>query len=169
MTTKTKPTRVTEDAPPPTFADIARKKMRTRLEAYRQYARRAADGDELTEADLSEVADLLAVMGLPDFAWSHHVEAMKRHDVVRAKLQAAVDAVPGGQRRGQELADEITGLQAKLRTLMEEQRKAAAAVGKPAAYGHSLAQLEAENPVVIGDIDAAVTLRLEELDKRRAS
>ena len=44
MTTKTKKA-PSEATPPLTFGDIARKKMRARIEAYRQFARRAADGE----------------------------------------------------------------------------------------------------------------------------
>jgi hypothetical protein len=168
MTTKTRKA-PSADTPPPTFGDIARKKMQARIEAYRQHARRAADGEQLTEEALSDVADLLAVMSLPDYAWTLHVEALKRHDAVAAKLRAVVDAEPANRERSQELRREIEAVQAKLKTLMEERRLAEVAVNKPGTYGHSLAQLEAEHPVVLGDIDTAVTLRLTEQEKRRAS
>lgn len=167
--TVTMKTRKTEPSPPPTFASISRKKMRERIESYRRQVRRAADGEQLNEADLSDVADLLSLLSLPDYAWSLHVEAMKRHDVAAAKLKAAVDAEPDNRQRSLELLKEIEALRVKLQTLTEEQRKAQAAAGKAAAYEHSLRQLESENAVVIGDIDTAVTLRLTEQDKRRAT
>lgn len=166
MTTTAK-TRKTEASPPPTFAGVARKKMRERIEAYRKHVRRAADGEQLNDSDLSDVADLLAVLSLPDYAWSLHVEAMKRHDVVAAKLKAALDAEPANRVRSLELGKEIEALQAKLRTLLEEQRQAQARANKGGAYDHSLRQLEAEHAVVLGNIDAAVTLRLAEQEKRR--
>lgn len=168
MTVKPK-TRAAETAAPPTFADIASRKMRDRIEAYRKYVRRAADGEQLDDADLSDVADLLAVMSLPDYAWPLHIEAMKRHDVIAAKLKAAVDAAPANRQRSLDLGMEIEDLQAKLRTLTEERRKAEAGASKGAAYGHSLSQLAVDHAVVLGDIDAAVTLRLEEINKRRAA
>ncbi|RLS76208.1 MAG: hypothetical protein DWI03_09810 [Planctomycetota bacterium] len=157
------------NATPPTFADIAARKMRDRIEAYRKYVRRAADGEQLDDADLSDVADLLAVMSLPDYAWPLHVEATKRYDVVAAKLRAAVDAAPANRERSLQLGKEIEALQAKLRTLLEERRKAEAGVNKGTSYSHSLSQMAVEHAVVLADIDIAVSLRLEELNKRRAA
>jgi len=168
MTTVTK-TRKTEPEAPPTFASIARRKMRERIEAYRKHVRRAADGGQLNEADLSDVADLLSLLSLPDYSWSLHVEALKRHDVVAAKLKAALDAEPTNRQRTLELTKDIEALQAKLRTLLEDRRKAEAGTSKSASYEHSLRQMEAEHAVALGDIDTAVTLRLTEQEKRRAA
>jgi hypothetical protein len=167
--TTTKTRKTTEPSAPPTFGDIARKKMLERVEAYRKYARRAADGEQLNESDLSDVADLLAVMSLPDYAWPLHLEALRRHDAVAAKLKAAVDAEPANRQRSMELAREIEAVQSKLQALLEERRKAQAGINKPAVYHNSLAQLEAEHPVVIGNVDTAVMLRLADQEKRRAS
>ena len=167
MTTMTKSRRA-EPSPPPTFADIARKKMLERIESYRRHLRRAVDGEQLSEADLSEVSDLLAVMSLPDFAWTLHIEAAKRHDITAAKLKAAMDAAPANRQRSLELTAEIEVLQPKLRAMMEEQRIASVRADKGSAYEHSLRQLESEHAVALGDIDTAVTLRLAEQDQRRA-
>jgi hypothetical protein len=167
MTTMTKSRRA-EPSPPPTFADIAHKKMLERIEGYRRHLRRAVDGEQLNEADLSEVSDLLAVMSLPDYAWALHIEAVKRHDIVSAKLKAALDAAPGNRQRSLELAAEIEVLQPKLRAMMEEQRIASVRADKGSAYEYSLRQLESEHAVALGDIDTAVTLRLAELNRRKA-
>jgi hypothetical protein len=167
MTTMTK-TRKTESSPP-TFASIARRKMKERIEAYRKHVRRAADGEQLNEADLSDVADLLSLLSLPDYSWSLHIEATKRHDIIRDKLKAAVAAEPENRQRTLELTKDIEDLEAKLRMLLEERRKSQAGSSKSAAYGHSLRQIESDNAVALGDIDTAVTLRLTEQEKRRAT
>lgn len=168
MTTKTR-TKPADPAAPPTFADIARKKMRDRLQAYRQFVKRQAEGEQLEEAELATVADCLESLGLPDYAWALHVEALQRHAAVSAKLRAVVDAEPANRQRSVELAKEVEALQAKLRTLQEEQRRTQVGAGKSAAYGQSLAQLAVEHAVVLADLDDAVTLRMEELNKRRAT
>lgn len=152
---------------PPTFADIARKKMRERVEAYRSLLTRHAKGDPLTEADLSEVADLLELLGLPDYAWGRDTEAMQRFAVVEAKHRAAVDAAPAHQQRSVELARDVESLQAKLAVAREKLRRAQAGANKSEAYSRSLAQLASEHPHAIGPIETAVSLRLGELNRRK--
>ncbi len=157
-----------EDTPPPTFDSIARKKMRERTTAYRAFLKQQAEGEQLTESDLGQVADLLEGMGLPDFAWTRDCEATQRFNVTNAKYRAALDAEPANRERAIELAKEVEALQGKLRMLQEELRRTQSAAGKSAAYGQALAQLQNDHPQALGDIDAAVTLRLEELNRRKA-
>jgi len=107
-------------------------------------------------------------MGLPDFAWFRDVEAMQRFSVTNGKYRAALDAEPANRERAVELAKEVEAARAKLLTLQEELRRAQAGAGKSAAYGQTLAQLQNDHPQALGDIDAAVTLRLEELNRRKA-
>lgn len=160
-------TRKTEPSSPPTLDSVARKKLRTRLEEYRSLLTQQVAGEELTEADLTRVADCLEALGLPDFAWTRDCEAVQRHAAVKAKFRAAVEAEGPSRDRSLELAKEIDSMRARLAALLEQQRKAQAGIGKPAAYGNTLAQLEAEHPHAIGDIDTAVTLRLAELNRRK--
>lgn len=165
MTTKTRKT--SEPTPPPTFADIARKKIRAHLETYRALLRRHADGELLSEDDLSTVADTLEALGLPDWCWPRDLEALGRHAVVQAKFKAAVDAEPANRDRAVELTSEIESLQAKLLAKREELRRAQAGATKSTTYAQTLSQLAVEHPHVLGDIDTAVTLRLEELNRRK--
>jgi phosphoglycerate-specific signal transduction histidine kinase len=166
--TTTKTRKAAEPTTPPTFADIARKRIREQLTAYRGFVERAVAGEQLEESELSQVADLLEGLGLPDFAWSRDVEAASRFAVSSGKLQAAVDAEPTNRQRTQELAKEVGVLQAKLRTLHEELRRAQSGAGKVAAYGQTLSQLQHDHPQALADIDTAVTVRLEELNRRKA-
>lgn len=151
----------------PSFADIARKKMGVIVQAYRSLLARHARGESLEEADLSQVVDLLENMGLPDYTWVRDTEAMQRFAMVEAKHRAALDAVDANQQRSVELAREVELTQAKLRTLQEELRKAQAAIGKPAVYANTLAQMASEHPHAIGPIDTAVSMRLDELNRRK--
>lgn len=168
MTTATK-TKTTPPPAPPTFATIARKKMRERIERYRGFVKRQVEGEALDEADLVQVTDLLEGLGLPDFAWARDIEALQRAYASNAKFKAAVDAEPAARQRAAELLAEIATLRAKLQALTEEHRRAQAAASKSAAYSHTLEQLSADHPHLLGDIDTGVTFRLEELNKRRAA
>jgi len=160
-------TRKTEPSPPPTLDGVARKKLRARLEEYRSLLAQQAAGDELTEADLIRVAEILESLGLPDFAWTRDVEAVQRHAAVKAKFRTAVDAEPANRDRSVEVARELEALQAKLLALREELRRAQAGTIKSTTYAQSMAQIEAEHPHAVGDIETAVTLRLEELNRRK--
>lgn len=167
MTTATK-TKTTPPPAPPTFAAIARKKMRERVERYREFVKRQAAGEALEEADLVQVADLLEGLGLPDFAWARDCEALHRANAANGKLKAALDAEPVAKQRVEELNHEIAALKQKLQVVTDEHRRAQGAAGKSAAYGHTLEQLSADHPHLLGDIDTAVTLRLDELNRRKA-
>lgn len=157
------------NATQPTFADIAHRKVAERIETYRGLVKRQAEGESLGEADLTTVAECLEGLGLPDYSWSLHVEAVQRHATISAKAKAATDAGPANRQRSLELGQEIEALQAKLRTLLEERRKAESAANKGATYDHSLSQLAVDHAVVLADLDTAARLRLEELNKRRAA
>jgi hypothetical protein len=167
MTTKTRKA-PSADTPPATFDGIARKKMRERLTAYRGFVKRQAEGEALSEDDLSQVADLLEWLGLPDYSWPRDVEAAQRFAVTSGKLKAAVDAEPANRQRSLELSKEVEALQVKLRALHEELRRARAGASKAAAYSQTLSQLAVDHPQALGDVDQAVTLRLEELNRRKA-
>lgn len=167
MTTTTTKKTTTPAAAPLTFDDIARKKMRARLEEYRQLLRRQTEGEPLGEEELSNVVTLLEGMGLPDYTWTRDLEAVQRFSVVQGKYKAAVDAEPANQKRAGELAEEVELLQQKLHVVREELRKAQAGSGKSASYARSLTVLAAEYPQALADIDTAVRLRLEELNRRK--
>jgi hypothetical protein len=160
-------TRKTESSAPPTLADVARKRARAHLETYRALLRRHADGQTLNDDDLTTVAESLEALGLPDWVWARDQEALQRHAVVQAKFKAAVDAEPANRDRAVELTSEIESLQTKLMAKREELRRAQTGANKSTTYAQSLSQLAVEHPHVLGDIDTAVTLRLDELNRRK--
>lgn len=162
-------TKKTAAAPvtPPTFAEVAHRMMRERVERYRKYLKRQSEGEQLEDADLSHVAELLEGLGLPDFAWARDLEALQRHAMAETKFQTALDAEPANRQRNLELMAEIQTLQAKLAALLEDQRRAQAGSNKSTTYAHSIAVLAADHPVALADIDTAVTLRLEEMNRRK--
>ena len=167
--TVTKTKKTAEPSAPPTLDSVARKRLQARLEEYRSLLAQQSNGEAMAEADLSRVTDCLEALGLPDFAWSRDCEALQRHAAVKAKLRAAVDAESVNRERSLELAKEVNSARARLATLLEDQRKAQAAIGKPGVYAHTLSELEAEFPHALADIDTAVTVRLSELNRRRAA
>jgi hypothetical protein len=168
MTTATKAKTKSADTTLLTFDSIARKKMLERMTAYRGLVKRQAEGEQLKEVELSQAADLLEGLGLPDFAWFRDVEATQRFNVTSGKFRAALDAEPLNRERAEHLRNEVEVVRAKLLTLQEELRRAQAGAGKSAAYGQTLAQLANDHPQALAPIDDAVTLRLEELNRRKA-
>jgi hypothetical protein len=154
---------------PPTFAEVAQRRMAERVEQYRSLAKRHAEGEPLTDSDLLEASDLLEGMALPDYAWTRDAEAMLRFATVDAKRRAAVEAEPANQQRSTELAREVEALQAKLVTLREELRRTQVAVNKSVTYAQTLAQLAVEHPHLFGPVDAAAEQRLAEVNRRRAA
>ena len=149
------------------FSEIAARKMRERVEAYREIVTRRADGKTITVTDIEKAGELLDLLGLPGFAFDRDTEAVLKFRAAAAKLQAAVDAVPAARQRAEELAAEIEVQRQRLVALREEHRLAVAKANKPQAYVSSVAMLQNDHPVVLGDLDVAVRFRLAELDRRK--
>jgi hypothetical protein len=168
MATATK-TKAAPAAPvlPSTFAEINARRVRERIESYRGIAQRHASGQAVTIEDMERAGELLEQLGLPQYTFERDVEAVQRDKVSRDKWQAAADAAPGAAKRAAELAAEIEETKKKLDTLREEHRRAAAAISKPAGYEHTLRQLAADHPHVLANLDTAVRLRIQELDRRK--
>ena len=160
-------TKAAAPALPTTFAEINERKVRERLEAYREIVQRHANGEPVTVEDMERAGELLEQLGLPQYAFERDVLAMQRAKVSRDKLAAAVEAQPAAAKRAAELATEIEATRKKLETLRLEFHKAQAGAGKPAAYQHTLHQLGAEHPHLLADLTVAVRLRIEELDRRK--
>lgn len=152
---------------PVTFDEIARRKVRERIVAYREIVTRRADGKTITVTDMEQAGDLLDHLGLPGFAFDRDAEAVLKFRAAAAKLQGAVDAVPAAKQRAEQLAAEIEVQRQRLVALREEHRLAVAKSHKPSAYTASVMTLENEHPTVLADLDEAVRLRLAELDRRK--
>ena len=149
------------------FSEIAARKMRERVEAYREIVTRRADGKTITVTDIEKAGELLDLLGLPGFAFDRDTEALVKFRAAAAKLQAAVDAVPAAKQRAEELAAEIEVQRQRLVALREEHRLAVAKGNKPQAYTASVVTLENEHPTVLAALDVAVRFRLAELDRRK--
>jgi len=165
--TKTKAAAPAEPAVPITFEEINRRKVQERLTAYREIVQRHADGEAITVPDMERAGELLEQLGLPQYTFERDVQAIQRAAVSKAKWQAAVEAQPANAKRAAELAVEIEATRKKWEMLREEHRKASSGATKAGAYDNSLRQLAAEHPHVLGDLDTAVRLRIEELDRRK--
>lgn len=160
-------TRKIEPSSPPTLDGVARQKMRAHISTYRALLKRQAKGDTLTMEDLSTVTDTLEALGLPDWVWPRDLEALGHHAAVRAKFQAAADAEPANRDKAAALTKEVESLRVTLEAKREELRRAQAGSNKSIAYAHTLAQLATEHPHVLADEEAAVQLRLDELNRRK--
>ena len=154
MATATKSKRAeaaTDAAPavPVTFAEINARKVRERIESYREIVTRYAAGNTMTVEDMERAAELLEHLGLPQYAFTRDAEALQRAKVTGDKLQAALDGQPANAQRAADLAVEIEALRKKLEMLREEQRRAHSAANKGTAYEHTLRQLAVEHPTCL--------------------
>ncbi len=152
---------------PISFDEIAAKRMRERIEAYRALVKRQAAGESLSESDAETGMLLMEQLGLPQYAFNRDVEAVQRHAVVRAKWDAAVANEPANRERAKQLAGEINEAEKKLRMLREEFQRANAATGKPGTYSNTLLSLASDHPHVLADLETAVRLRLDDINRRR--
>ena len=162
MASKTKP------APEPmTFAEIARARLRERIEKYRQLVQRHAHGEQMGVVEMEAAAELMEQIGLPQYTFERDADAVRRYTLVEAKVQAAADTAPAHKARAAELAVQIEAAKKQLAAMQEEHRLAATKANKPGTYAHTLNQLASEHPTVLAEIATAVRLRAEELDRRK--
>jgi hypothetical protein len=170
MATGTKMKPDTKPAPAVvTFAEINARKVRERIEAYRNIVQRRATGEIVTVSDMERAAELLEQLGLPQYTFDRDVEAMQRFKAATDKVQAAIDAAPAHKQRAEELVVEIEAARKRLEILKEEHRLVTAKANKPTTYGQTVAMLKHDHPHVLGSITDAVRFRVEELDRRRGT
>ena len=167
MPTATKNRPAAEPAVPVTFDEINRRRVRERIEEYRAIVTRRAAGETLGVTDMERAGELLDLLGLPLYTFDRDTYAVQKLRISADKMQAAVDAAPGHKQRAAELTVEIETLRKQLEALREEQRIASSKAGKPGAYEHTVAQLKVDHPHVLANLDTAVQLRIEELDRRK--
>lgn len=156
--TKTKKTG--EDSPPPTFADIARKKLRKRLTEYRAVVDRMVAGEQLTEADMVNAYDILTGMGLPPYTFERDVQGVREHDRNLSKWNACQQREPADRERGRQIVEEITTLTKRLNELKTEaHRLSVSGSMKAAGYLQRVNELKTLHPHVLLPVDEAVDVR----------
>jgi AcrR family transcriptional regulator len=156
-------------AEPVTLEQIATKRLRERIEAYRALVARHAAGEMLTVDDMERVAELLEQIGLPDYAFTRDADAINRHAKAHGKWTDFVADEPRQRERGKEVMAEIKAASERLAALKAEAHRIEIVTGsKITAYHTSMIQLAAEHPHVLGSIDEAVRLRGEALARRRS-
>lgn len=168
-TTATRKSKPESEAPavPITFDEINRRKVRERVEAYREIVGKHVMGGTLTVSDMEQAAELLEQLGLPQYTFDRNVDAVRRFKVTREKHDAAADAAPGHAERAEKLAAEIKVMEGRLHAMREEHRIASNRIGKASAYITSMAQMQHDHPIVLADLETAVRIRIEELDRRK--
>ena len=157
-----------DDAPPATFDDIARNKMRDTLTEYRGLVARAARDERLSGDELARVLDLLTYMGLPDFAWDRDIKAQREHNANAAREAEVRDAMPEAEARAAESAKRIKALEDELKQLREQHRRDVNVLpGKVVSCGQRRNELAALNPHLFAAIDEAARLRMNDKNNRR--
>jgi len=169
MTTDTK-TRRKASAEPLTLEQIAERKMRDRLTAYRELVTRAAAGEQLPEADLDTAVDLLDALGLPHYALRRDIQAQTEYDAASKAQDEARARRPANEKRLLEIAERLKTLDAEVVALKSERH----ALGVMAdhtlgAYMTRRHELEAGHPHVLLSLEDAVRFRLEQQQRKRMS
>jgi len=153
---------------PLTMEQVQERKTRERITAYRDLVTRAAAGEQLPDADLTEASDLLDALGLPTYAWARDVAAKQEDDAAAVDEARYRDAEPARQQREADLGAKVAALEAELKTLREQLQDAARR--EPMRLLNVLRrrnELRANHPHVLGDVEQAVAFRLQA--KRKAS
>jgi hypothetical protein len=154
-----KPQAATE---PPTFAEIAARKMAGTIEKYRGLVQRAADGVQLTGEELGEALELLSYMWLPEYCWPRDVEAQRNYKAAAAADAEAAAAVPAAQARLREIVERMKSIEAELNSLRAEQHSLHhVAEMKRVEYMRRMNELETLHPHVFADVKTATGLRSE--------
>lgn len=156
------------DSPPATFDEIARTKMADTLTEYRTLVARCAGGEQLTSDELGRALELLAYMGLPDYAWHRDLKAQHEHTAnVQSEAQLAAD-MPAAEVRAAEATKRIEELEKELRTLREQQHRDVRGLpSRLVGYGQRRHELAALHPHLFAAVDDAARLRIADRNKAR--
>jgi hypothetical protein len=142
--------------------EVFERKVRDSLVAYRELVARAASGEQLSDADMGEAADLRDRLGLPPYAWARDVAA-KQADHAAAEHEARHRAgEPERQARSEELSAKVKAIEADLNRMRLELRTLA--VTEPMRLAGIMQQrneLKANHPHVLCDVEQAVEFRLQ--------
>jgi hypothetical protein len=154
----------------PTFEEIARQRLTQRVTEYREFVARRAAGESLTLEETERVLEVLESLALPDFAFERDADAVKRYAANERKWQAIVADEPQARERGQAVKAEIESTQKRLAELKAEAHRLEVVMsGKAVGYVTSLRQLKHDHATVLDDLEVAVSLRSEEIARRRRS
>lgn len=170
-TTEAKPKRkAAEPKAPPTFEQIAERKLREKLTAYRGLVERAANAEQLEEADLEQAVELLAFLGLPEYSWRRDVTARANYDST-VKAEGEVRAKrPANEKRLVAIGERLKALEAEVASLREERHRIGSMSDHLlAGYMTRLHELETNHPHVFLSLEDAVRFRLEQQLKRQGS
>lgn len=149
-------------APAVTFADVARKRMRDRIEQYRASVQRAAAGQQLDAAELEAALEALTTMGLPDYAWDRDVSAQRDYASTVQTLNEAQARRPASEARLTEIVARIRTIEEELKALRSE-RHTLADVDPMTRVNtqQRLNELALNHPHLFLDVAEAVRLRQE--------
>ena len=163
MKTKTKNTDTTSAAPP-TFGEIARKKLRKRLTEYRGLVERAVAGEQLTEEDMVTAYDILTSVGLAPYAFERDVQGVREHARNLARWEEYSAAEPAMRARGKQLAEEIATLTKRLNELKAEAHRIDTTASLKATGAlQRVNELKTLHPHVLLPMDSAVEVRAKAL------
>lgn len=167
MTTEVK-TKRKASAEPLTFEQIAERKMRERLTAYRALVARAASGEQLPEDDMVTALELLEALGLPEFSFRRDIVAQADF-VAASKAEAEARAQrPANEKRLAEVTERLKALEDEVAALKTERhRLGASADNMLLSYMIRRRELEANHPHVIAPLDDAIRFRMEQQQKRQ--
>lgn len=153
-----------ETTTPPSYAAVARKRLRQRLTEYRSLVEQAVAGQQLTEDQLGKVYDILSGIGLAPYTFERDVEGVKQHARNLAKWQEYRQREPADRERQQLVAEEIKTLTEQLNALRAEAHRLSMSLPlKAAGAGQRVNELMALHPHVLLDLDAAVDVRAKAL------
>lgn len=155
--------------PPPTLEEVAERKVRERLTAYREFVSRAASGEQLLEADFDAVSDLLDRLGLAPFTFKRDVQAQTEYAAtLKAEGEARAKRPAEGERL-KALNDRLKALEDEAATLRAERHRLGPVTDNLLVfYGSRRRELEAEHPHALAPLEEAVRFRLEQQRKRPA-
>lgn len=149
-----------------TIEQITQRRMQERIEHYRALVAKAASGQELSQAELEQGADLLELLGLPSYTLARDVQGYQQHQAaVRAEAEARAKR-PAADERLMEIRDRMKILEAELTALRAEQHQLGSSADNLLVhYMATQHQLRAEHPHLLEPIESAVAWRLEQQAK----
>jgi hypothetical protein len=162
--------RKTKAAAPLTMEQVAERKMRECITAYRGLVARAAAGEQLPDDAMEQAAALLDGMGLPPLTWARDVQAQQQFNSALEIEARLTKAEPGNVARLQVIAARLKAIEAEVTELRAEQFDLGTLqTDKRIDALRRQNELTANHPHVFDDLEQAVVFRLKARHPRPAT
>jgi len=139
---------------------LAQRRMAEAITTYRELVAKAADGQQLTQHNLEDAAELLEMLRLPPLAWERDQQAHREMQAAQAREQELLAKFPANSERLQQIDQRLKQMdQERSALLVEHNELAVISVRQHTEACRRQGELRHTHPHLFDELAAAVKFR----------